>query len=66
MFDFACDYLEAELTPSGVGVVLESEHLCMSIRGVQAVGARTRTSRFTGALAPHGNDRFIASPPRHD
>ncbi|MEO7018149.1 MAG: GTP cyclohydrolase I [Leifsonia sp.] len=53
--------LDEELAPRGVGVVLEAEHLCMSIRGVQAEGARTRTSRFTGVLAPSGNDQFAAS-----
>ena len=55
------DCLEAELAPGGVGVVLEAEHLCMSIRGVQASGARTRTSRFTGALVPSGGEHFAAS-----
>ena len=55
------DCLEAELTPGGVGVVIEAEHLCMSIRGVRAAGARTRTSRFTGALAPSGGEHFAAS-----
>ena len=58
------EFLEAELAPAGVGVVVEAEHLCMSIRGIGAVGARTRTSRFTGALAPHGNDRFSAGRQR--
>jgi GTP cyclohydrolase I len=58
------DCLEAELSPRGVGVVLEAEHLCMSIRGVQASGARTRTSRFTGALAPSGNEHFAAASHR--
>lgn len=56
------DCLESELAPGGVGVVLEAEHLCMSIRGVQAAGARTRTSRFTGALAPSGGDHFASVP----
>jgi GTP cyclohydrolase I len=60
------DCLEAELSPRGVGVVLEAEHLCMSIRGVRASGARTRTSRFTGALAPSGNEHFAAAASRRD
>ncbi|MFF1877832.1 GTP cyclohydrolase I [Leifsonia sp. NPDC058230] len=60
------DRLEEELAPRGVGVVLEAEHLCMSIRGVQAAGARTRTSRFTGALAPSGNEHFAAAASRRD
>jgi len=52
------DYLTSALTPNGVGVVLEAEHLCMSIRGAHAPTARTRTARFTGALAEHGWERF--------
>ena len=60
------DYLESELLPHGVGVVLEAEHLCMSIRGPLAPTARTRTSRFTGALAAHGREPFMASLPRRD
>ena len=52
------DFLASELAPNGVGVVLEAEHLCMSIRGAQAPTARTQTTRFTGALAEHGWERF--------
>ena len=52
------DFLASELAPNGVGVVLEAEHLCMSIRGAQAPTARTQTARFTGALAEHGWERF--------
>lgn len=44
------DWLQSHLNPRGVGVVIEAEHLCMSLRGVQAVGARTVTSAMHGAL----------------
>jgi GTP cyclohydrolase I len=44
------DWLQRELSPKGVGVVLEAEHLCMSLRGVQARGARTVTSTLHGLL----------------
>ena len=44
------DWLEEELQPKGVGVVLEAEHLCMSLRGVRASGSRTVTSAVRGIL----------------
>lgn len=52
------DHLDAELAPAGVGVAVEAEHLCMSVRGANAPGARTMTSRFTGALADNGRELF--------
>ena len=44
------DWLEEHLAPKGVGVVIEAEHLCMSLRGVQAHGSRTVTSALHGIL----------------
>jgi GTP cyclohydrolase IA len=44
------DWLQDTLAPRGVGVVIEAEHLCMSLRGVRAAGARTTTSALRGAL----------------
>jgi GTP cyclohydrolase IA len=44
------DWLQEQLAPKGVGVVLEAEHLCMSLRGVQAAGSRTVTSALHGLL----------------
>lgn len=44
------DWLDEHVSPKGVGVVLEAEHLCMSVRGVQARGARTVTSAVHGLL----------------
>jgi GTP cyclohydrolase I len=56
------DWLDDELHPRGVGVVIEAEHLCMTLRGVQAVGARTVTSTLLGALRedPASRAEFIA------
>ncbi len=44
-------YLTEQLSPRGVGVMLEAEHLCMTMRGVQSPGAMTTTTAFTGVLA---------------
>src|SRR5436190_3701810 len=44
------DWLDEQLDPKGVGVVLEAEHLCMSLRGVQAAGSCTVTSTLHGLL----------------
>lgn len=47
------DYLEGELKPQGVAVLLEAEHMCMTIRGVQAPGTKTVTSTMRGHFADH-------------
>lgn len=44
------DHLEAALAPRGVGVVVQAEHLCMSLRGVRATRAHTTTSVFRGRI----------------
>ncbi len=44
------DWLTSELRPAGVGVVIEAEHLCMTLRGVQAAGTKTVTSTLLGTL----------------
>jgi GTP cyclohydrolase I len=55
------DWLETQLRPRGVGVVVEAEHLCMTLRGVQAAGARTVTSTLLGALRddPRSRAEFL-------
>jgi GTP cyclohydrolase I len=42
------DSLERGLAPRGVLVVMEAEHLCMSMRGVKKPGALTVTSAVRG------------------
>jgi GTP cyclohydrolase IA len=56
------DLLDLELRPKGVGVVLEAEHTCMSLRGVQAIGATTVTSAMLGRLRTDARSRqeFLA------
>ena len=64
------DWLQSELQPPGVGVVLEAEHMCMSLRGVQQPGARTVTSALLGAIRddPETRQEFLAVTARrsHD
>ena len=63
-------WLEGELEPKGVGVVLEAEHLCMSLRGVQKLGARTVTSALRGLVRedPRTRQEFLTLTTRssHD
>lgn len=56
------DWLEEQLKPKGVGVVLEAEHLCMSLRGVAKPGARTTTSALRGLVRddPRTRQEFLA------
>jgi GTP cyclohydrolase IA len=56
------DWLQAQLAPKGVGVVLEAEHLCMTLRGARAAGACTVTSTLHGLLRtdPRSRQEFFA------
>jgi GTP cyclohydrolase IA len=49
--------LQEHLQPKGVGVVVEAEHLCMSLRGVQKAGTRTTTSALLGLLRDDARTR---------
>ena len=55
------DWLQAQLAPKGVGVVLEAEHLCMTLRGVRAAGACTVASTLHGLLRsdPRSRQEFL-------
>ncbi|PPS90612.1 GTP cyclohydrolase I FolE [Streptomyces sp. MH60] len=56
------DWLAEQLRPRGVGVVVEAEHTCMTLRGVQATGSRTVTSTMLGTLRDDAASRqeFLA------
>jgi GTP cyclohydrolase IA len=53
--------IEEVLQPNGVAVLIEAEHTCMSIRGVNKPGATTVTTRFTGGFRDNPEDqmRFV-------
>jgi GTP cyclohydrolase I len=51
------DWLATHLRPKGVGVVIEAEHLCMTLRGVRAAGASTITSTLLGTLRDDARSR---------
>src|SRR5690606_11103088 len=44
------DWLHDRLTPAGVGVVVQAEHTCMTLRGARAAGTSTVTSALQGVL----------------
>jgi GTP cyclohydrolase I len=56
------DHLQDQLQARGVGVVIEAEHTCMSLRGARAPGARTTTSALFGQLRddPRSRAEFLA------
>jgi GTP cyclohydrolase IA len=56
------DWLEDVLKPRGVGVIVEAEHLCMSLRGVQKPGSQTITSALRGLVkdGPRTRQEFLS------
>ena len=56
------DWLQTHLQPRGVGVVVEAEHLCMTLRGVRTAGSTTTTSTMRGVLREDARSRaeFLA------
>ena len=54
------DFLDEKLQPMGVAVVIEAEHLCMTMRGARASGAQTRTSALRGTMRSNAKTRAEA------
>ena len=51
------DFLCEELSPLGVAVVIEAQHLCMTMRGARAAGSETRTSALRGVMRSDARTR---------
>jgi GTP cyclohydrolase I len=53
--------LDEALKPRGVAVMVEAEHMCMSMRGVRKAGSSTLTTQFTGVFRddPAEQVRFL-------
>lgn len=54
------DFLYDNLNPQGLAVVVEAEHLCMTMRGARASGAQTRTSALRGTMRSNSTTRAEA------
>ena len=54
------DFLDEQLDPLGVAVIIEAEHLCMTMRGARASGAQTRTSALRGTMRSDARARAEA------
>lgn len=51
------DFLYSKLDPRGVAVVIEAEHLCMTMRGARAAGSSTQTSALRGVVKSDARTR---------
>ncbi|MBQ9945113.1 MAG: GTP cyclohydrolase I FolE [Clostridia bacterium] len=54
------DFLMEKLEPQGVAVVIEAEHLCMTMRGARAAGSKTTTSALRGSMRSDARTRAEA------
>jgi GTP cyclohydrolase I len=54
--------IDEALKPRGIAVLIEAEHMCMSMRGIQKQGASTVTTQFTGVFRddPAEQSRFLS------
>ena len=53
--------IDENLKPRGIALMIEAEHMCMAMRGVQKAGTSTVTTQFTGVFRndPSEQARFI-------
>ena len=51
------DFLFENLEPYGVAVIIEAEHLCMTMRGARAAGSKTQTSALRGIMRTDAKSR---------
>lgn len=49
--------IEQTLQPRGVAVLIEAEHMCMEMRGVQKIGSHTLTTTFTGEFKANAGEQ---------
>lgn len=54
------DFLDENMNPKGVAVIIEAEHMCMSIRGAKASGSKTQTSALRGLMKADARTRAEA------
>lgn len=51
------DFLDDNLQPKGVAVIMEAEHMCMTMRGARAAGSKTQTSALRGIMRTDAKTR---------
>ena len=51
------DFLDEELNPIGIAVIVEAQHLCMTMRGAKAAGSMTQTSALRGVAKKDARTR---------
>lgn len=51
------DFLNDNMSPKGVGVIIEAEHMCMTMRGAKAAGSSTQTSALRGCMKTDARSR---------